>query len=57
MTIVMVTAMRIAKKQWILIGKTTNSVYASRPFVHFFAVAAQLHDNVKVPNFTFLSRT
>ena len=39
----MVTAMKKTKKQWISIGKTTNSVYASRPFVHFFAVAAQLH--------------
>ena len=43
MTIVMATAVRTAKKQWVSIGKTTNSVYASRPFVHFFAVAAQLH--------------
>ena len=39
----MVTAMRMTKKQWIPIGKTTNSVYASHSFVHFFAVAAQLH--------------
>ena len=57
MMIVMATAMRVTKKQWILIGKTTKSVYSSRSLVHFFAVAAQLHDNVKVPNFTFLSST
>jgi len=43
MMIVMATAMRMTKKQGILIGKTTNSVYSSRSFVHFFAVAAQLH--------------
>ena len=43
MMIVMAMAMRMTKKQWILICKTTNSVYASRSFVHFFAVAAQLH--------------
>ena len=43
MMIVMATAMRMTKKQWISIGKTTNSVYSSCCFVHFFAVAAQLH--------------
>ena len=43
MTIVMATSVRMTIKQWIAIGKTTNSVYASHSFVHFFAVAAQLH--------------
>lgn len=43
MMIVMVTAMKKTKKQWISIGKTTNSAHVSRPFVHFFAIAAQLH--------------
>lgn len=43
MTLVMVTAMRMTKKQWISIGKTANSVYASCSFVHFFAVGAKLH--------------
>ena len=43
MMIVMMTAMKKTKKQWISIGKTTNSVYASHSFVHFFAVAEQLH--------------
>ena len=37
------TAMRMTKKQWISISKTTKSVYSSRSLVHFFAVAAQLH--------------
>ena len=31
------------EKQWILIGKTTNSAQASRPFVYFLAIAAKLH--------------
>ena len=43
MMIVMATAMRMTKKQWISISKTTKSVYSSRSLVHFFAVAAQLH--------------
>ena len=43
MMIVMVTAMKKTKKQWISIGKTTKSAHVSRPFVQFFAVVAQLH--------------
>lgn len=43
MTIVMATAMRMTRKQWISICKTTNSAYASHSFVHVFAIAVQLH--------------
>ena len=43
MTIVMATSVRMTIKQWIAIGKTTNSAHVSRPFVQFFAVAEQLH--------------